>query len=40
MTRDNAGYRHRQTWVGFTRFLTWTTIAVALTLALMAIFLI
>lgn len=30
---------HRQTWAVFTRYVTWTSIAVAATLALMALFL-
>jgi Bacterial aa3 type cytochrome c oxidase subunit IV len=40
MTMDAELERHRQTWIGFTRFLKYGTGAVVIALALMAIFLI
>ena len=32
--------RHRQTWIGFTRFLKWALAIIVLVLVLMAIFLV
>ena len=39
MTMDTDYERHRRAWVGFTRFLLWSTIVVVIILAGMAIFL-
>lgn len=39
MSDDAEVQRHKEAWVGFTRFLTWGTIAVIVILAGMAIFL-
>lgn len=39
MMMDAEYERHRRTWVGFTRFLTFSTAATALVLILMALFL-
>jgi hypothetical protein len=40
MSMDAEAERHRRTWVGFTRFLTWSTIFVVIILVLMAMFLV
>jgi hypothetical protein len=39
MMMDAEYERHRRTWVGFTRFLTWSAASIALILILMALFL-
>jgi hypothetical protein len=39
MAMDEDFERHRQTWDGFVKFMTWGTIIVAVILILMAIFL-
>jgi hypothetical protein len=39
MTMDAEYERHRRTWVGFTRFLTWSSAVVIIILAGMALFL-
>jgi len=36
---DSEVQRHRQTWVAFTRFLTWSSVGVAVVLILMGMFL-
>lgn len=40
MTMDAEYERHRRTWVGFTRLITWGTGLAALVLILMALFLV
>jgi hypothetical protein len=39
MAMDQELQRHQETWLGFTRLLKWSIALIALTLILMAIFL-
>jgi hypothetical protein len=38
MSMDAEVERHRQNWIGFARFLRWSTASVLIILALLAIF--